>query len=85
MAWNTAYSILPGNQASDKKCEETLQWLHMEANQAWKDTNNVVYNHQLRYDSELMAFISTQREPFRRGELKSGPYPQADRWGGFIS
>ena len=47
MAWNAAYSILPDGQALDKKCEETLQQLHIEANQAWEDTNNVVFIHQL--------------------------------------
>ena len=47
MAWNVAYSVLPDGQALDKKCEETLQQLYMEANKAWKDTNNVVFNHQL--------------------------------------
>ena len=47
MAKNTAYSILPDDQALDKKCEETLQQLHTEADQAWKDTNKLVFNHQL--------------------------------------
>ena len=47
MAQNAAYSILPDDQASDKKHEETPQQLCTEADKAWKDTNNVVFNHQL--------------------------------------
>ena len=47
MAWNAAYSILSDGQALDKKHEETLQQLCLEADKAWKDTNNVEFNHQL--------------------------------------
>ena len=49
MAQNVACSILPDCQALDKKHEETLQQLCTEVNQAWKATNNVVFNHQLPY------------------------------------
>ena len=58
MAHNTAYSILPGDQTHDKKHEETLQQLRGKADQAWKDTNDLVFNHQLCYDGKFMAFIS---------------------------
>ena len=39
-------------------CERTRQWLTAEANQAWKDTNDVLLSHQLRYNAELMEFIA---------------------------
>ena len=58
MAWNTAYSILLDDQTWDKKHEETLQQLCTKADKAWKDTNDLVFNHQLCYDGQLMAFIS---------------------------
>ena len=58
MAQNTAFSILPDDQTQDKKHEETLQQLHAEADNAWKDTNDLVFNHQLHYDGQLVAFIS---------------------------
>ena len=58
MAQNVAYSILPDDQTPDKKHEETLQQLHTEADRAWKDTNNLVFNHQLCYDGQLAASIS---------------------------
>ena len=58
MAQNMAYSILLDGQTWDKKHEETLQQLHAETDKAWKDTNDLVFNHQLCYDGQLMAFIS---------------------------
>ena len=61
MAQNVAYSILPHGQALDKKHEGILQQLNMEADKAWKDTNNVVFNHQLQYDVQLVAFISNAK------------------------
>ena len=70
MAWNTAYSILPDGQASDKKHEEILQQLHAKATQAWKDTNDVVFNHQLRYDAQLVAFISNAERTLQEKQDK---------------
>ena len=58
MAQNAAYSILPDGQTQEKKHEETLQQLHVKADKAWKDTNDLVFQHQLHYDEQLMAFIS---------------------------
>ena len=38
---------------------ERIWWcLTAEADQAWKDTNDVLLSHQLRYDAELMEFIA---------------------------
>ena len=68
MAQDVAYSILPDGQALNKKCEETLQQLCAEANQAWKDTNNVVFNHQSRYDAQLEAFISNTERTLQEKE-----------------
>ena len=45
-----AYNVLMSANAPDKKHQRTLSKLHREADHAWKDTNNVVYEHQLRYD-----------------------------------
>ena len=51
--------VLLSANASDKKCERILQKLHKEANQAWKDITHVVFDHQLRYDSQLASFINS--------------------------
>ena len=58
MAQNTVYSVLSVGQTWDKKHEETLQQLCTKANKAWKDTNDLVFQHQLHYDEQLTAFIS---------------------------
>ena len=58
MERGAAYNVLISANAPDKKCQRTLRKLCKEANQAWKDTNNVVYKHQLRYDWQLAGFIT---------------------------
>ena len=35
-----------------------MRRLHAEANQAWKDANEVIFLHLLKYDTQLAAFIS---------------------------
>ena len=54
-----AYNILVCANAPDKKCEKTLWKLHREADQTWKDTKNVVFEHQPRYDLQLASFITS--------------------------
>ena len=58
MAHNAAFSTIAANQP-DKDHEKFLCQFCAEANQAWKDKNDVIFSHQLRYDSQLVAFIST--------------------------
>ena len=40
------------------RCERIQWWLTAEADQAWKDTNDVLLSHQLRYDAKLTKFIT---------------------------
>ena len=40
------------------RCKRIWQQLTVEADQAWKDTNNVLLSHQLRYNAELTEFIT---------------------------
>ena len=68
MAWNMAYSILSDGQTWDKMHEETLQQLCTEADKAWKDTNDLVFNHQLHYDEQLAAFISSAERTLQEKE-----------------
>ena len=72
MVPNMAYSILLDDQTQDKKHEETLQQLCAKADKAWKDTNNLVFNHQLCYDGQLAAFISNAERSPRRSRMRSG-------------
>ena len=70
MAQNAAYSILLDEQTPDKKHEETLQQLHAKADQAWKGTNDLVFNHQLCYDGQLAAFISNAERSLQEKQDK---------------
>ena len=57
MAHNATFSAITANQP-DGDCEEFLCQFH-EANQAWKDMNDVIFSHQLKYDAQLVVFIIT--------------------------
>ena len=58
MAHNAAFSAITANQP-DADCEEFLHQFCMEADQSWKDTNDVIFSHQLKCDAQLVAFIIT--------------------------
>ena len=58
MAHNAAFSTTAANQP-DVDCKEFLHQFHMGANQAWKDTKDVIFSHQLKYEAQLAAFITT--------------------------
>ena len=58
MAHNAAFSTIAANQP-DRDHKKFLRQFCTEADQAWKDTNDVIFSHQLRYDSKLVASIST--------------------------
>ena len=61
MAHNGAFSTITADQP-DADCEEFLHQFHTEADQAWKDTNDIFLSHQLKYDAQLAAFITTAEE-----------------------
>ena len=54
MAHNAAFSTIAANQL-DRDCKKFLHQFHAVADQAWKDTNDVIFSHQLRYDAQLVA------------------------------
>ena len=58
MAHSTTFGIATATQ-TDEECESSIHSLHTKANQAWKDTNEVIFSHLLKYDTQLVAFIST--------------------------
>ena len=57
IAHSATFGVATATQ-TDLECESSLCRLHAEANQAWKDANEVIFSHLLRYDSQLVAFIS---------------------------
>ena len=42
----------------DDECEATIRHLHSEADVAWKEMHEVMYNHQLHYDGQLAMFLA---------------------------
>ena len=71
MERGVAYSVLMSANSPNKKHEKTLWKLCREADQAWKDTNNVVFKHQLRCNSHLASFI-TLHQGDTPGEVRQG-------------
>ena len=57
-ACNAAFSAITANQP-DRDCKQFLGQFHTEADQAWKDMNYIIFSHQLKYDAQLAAFITT--------------------------
>ena len=57
MACNVAFSPPTWADVDAAMLEETRQWIRTEAEKAWKDTHELVYNHQLQYNGQLAAFI----------------------------
>ena len=57
MARSATFGVATATQ-TDQEHESTLCRLRIEANQAWRDANEVIFSHLLKYDSQLAAFIS---------------------------
>ena len=53
-AHSTAYGVAAATQQAEQQ-ELTLCRLHEEAIKAWKDANDIIFSHLLKYDSELEA------------------------------
>ena len=66
---NAAYAVATTTQQA-KEWESTLHTLHDEANKAWKDANDVMFSHLLKYDSELADFLNFAEEALRNKHNK---------------
>ena len=63
-----AHSASCGVAAATQQAEQwglTLCGLHEEANKAWKDTNNVIFSHLLKYGSELANFLNSAEDTLK--------------------
>ena len=56
-AQEAAYSAILWDRVSEDDCEATTHCLHSEADAAWKEMHEVMYNHQLQYDQWLATFL----------------------------
>ena len=56
-AWEATYSTILWNNITEAECEATTHCLCSEADAAWKEMHEVMYNHQLDYNQQLSAFL----------------------------
>ena len=56
-AREAAYSAILQDEVSEAEREATTHRLCSEADAAWKEMQEVMYNHQLHYDWQLSAFL----------------------------
>ena len=56
-AWEATYSAIMQDRVPDDKHEAMTHCLCSEANVAWKEMHEVMYNHQLQYDGQLATFL----------------------------
>ena len=57
-AREAAYFAVIQDRVPDDKHEATTHRLHLEADVAWKEMHEVMYNHQLHYDGQLATFLT---------------------------
>ena len=56
-AWEATYSAIIWDRVPEDKHEAMTCCLHSEADAAWKEMHEVMYNHQLQYDGWLATFL----------------------------
>ena len=58
LAWETAYSAILQDRVPEDKRKAMTHHLRSEADVAWKEMYEVMYNHQLQYDGGLATFLA---------------------------
>ena len=64
VARSAAYGVTTTTQKAEE-WESTLRGLHEEANKAWKDANDIIFSHLLKYNSELATFLTSAEDTLR--------------------
>ena len=57
-AQEATYIAIIWDKVLDDECEANTHHLHSEADVAWKEMHEVMYNHQLHYDGQLATFLA---------------------------
>ena len=57
-AREAAYLAILWDEVSKAECKATTCCLHSEADAAWKEMHEIMYNHQLHYDQGLSSFLT---------------------------
>ena len=70
-AWEATYSAILWDRVLEDELKTTTHRLHSEANVAWKEMHEVMYNHQLQYDQWLATFLTEAKTALSdmRGEV----------------
>ena len=63
-AHSTAYGVAAATQQAEQQ-ELTPCRLHEEAIKAWKDANDIIFSHLLKYDSELVNFLNSAEDTLK--------------------
>ena len=61
---SASYAVATTTQQA-KEWESTLHRLCDEANKAWKDVNDIIFSHLLKYDFELANFLNSAEDALR--------------------
>ena len=56
-AQEATYIAIIWDRVPDNEPEATIHHVHLEADMAWKEMHEVMYNHQLQYDGQLATFL----------------------------
>ena len=64
VAHSTTYGFTTTIQKAEV-WESTLCGVHEEANKAWKDANDIIFSHLLKYNSDLATFLTSAEDTLR--------------------
>ena len=82
-AWEATYLAILWDGVSETEHEATTHCLHSEADTAWKEMHEVMYNHQLHYDQQLSTFLMDIKMTLNnmRGEIWAAFHALAENEG----
>ena len=82
-AQEATYSVIMWDRVSDDEREATTDHLHSEADAAWKEMHEVMYNHQLQYDRQLATFLTDAKMALNdmQGEVWNAAHALAENEG----
>ena len=82
-AQEAAYSAILWDRVSEAECEAMTHCLRSEADAAWKEMHEVMYNHQLQYDWQLSTFLTDMETTLNnmRGDIWAAIHALAENEG----
>ena len=82
-AWEAAYLAILWDGVSEAECEATTCHLCSEADAAWKEMHEVMYNHQFHYGQQLSTFLTDTKTALNnmRGKVWAAVHTLAENEG----